>query len=66
MRYTTRLEDFLPVPVPLEASTNSAEVAEFTTDSSWQPVKLDCCVDMPNVLDLASLRWDNGGWPQEG
>ena len=138
VRYTTRLEDFLPLPVPLEAATNTAEVAEFakkkaeaeargdrlggdevvrpsipaaaclaafaaestvedfyssaiqaktvasksvglvtfppylllqlqkfTTDSSWQPVKLDCSVDMPNVLDLASLRWDIGGLPQE-
>ena len=42
------------------------QLQKFTTDSSWQPVKLDCSVDMPNVLDLASLRCDNGGWPQEG
>jgi len=129
VRYSTRVEDWLPLPVPLEAATNQAEVAayeekkkkaeaeggrlsgeevvrpripaeavlaafaaetevedfyssaiqakttgrkavrlatfphylmmqlqKFTTDSSWQPVKLDCVVDMPASLDVSSLR----------
>ena len=37
------------------------QLQKFTTDSSWQPVKLDCSVDMPATLDLESLRWDTEG-----
>ena len=32
------------------------QLQKFTTDASWQPVKLDCVVDMPNSLDLSALK----------
>lgn len=136
VRYTQRLEEYLPLPVPLEAATNVAEVSEylarkaeveakgerlvgddivrakipaesllqaflldaevedfyssaigakttakkttrmatfpdylivqllkFRVDENWQPVKLDVEIDMPDDLDLGSLR---GSGLQEG
>jgi len=136
VRYKQRTEEYLPLPVPMEAATNVAEVTEylarkaeveakgerlvgddivrakippesvlqaflmegevedfyssaigakttakkstrmatfpdylmlqllkFTVDESWQPVKLDVEIDMPEVLDLSSLR---GTGLQEG
>jgi len=129
VKYSTRVEDWLPLPVPIEAAVNKEEVAayeakkaeaeakgerlsgdekvrprvpaeavleafaaeadvqdfyssaieaktvgkksvklvtfppylliqlqKFTTDASWQPVKLDCIVDMPSSLDLSALK----------
>ena len=32
------------------------QLQKFTTDSSWQPVKLDCVVDMPSSLDLSAFK----------
>jgi len=136
VRYKQRLEDYLPLPVPMEAATNLTELSEylarkaeaeakgerlpgddlvrakiphtsmlqaflqeevvedfyssainsktvakktirmatfpdylmvhllkFSVDESWQPVKLDVEIDMPEQLDLSSLR---GKGLQEG
>lgn len=129
VRYKQRVEDYLPLPIPLEAATNVEEVTQyllrkaeaeakgerligedmvrakipiekiledfvaegevedffssaiqgkttagktvrlasfpefllvqmlkFQTDQNWQPIKLDCEVDMPDQLDLSNLR----------
>jgi len=32
------------------------QLQKFTTDATWQPVKLDCSVDMPNTLDISFLK----------
>ena len=40
------------------------QLQKFTTDSSWQPVKLDCIVDMPSSLDLSAFK-ANGLQPGE-
>jgi len=136
VRYKQRLEDYLPLPVPMEAATNMTEVTDylarkaeveakgerlpgddlvrakipaaslleaflkeemvedfyssainskttakkttrlatfpnylmvqllkFRVDENWQPVKLDVEVDMPDQLDLSSLK---GKGLQEG
>lgn len=39
------------------------QMRKYTVDNNWQPVKIDCSLDVPEVLDLAFLR---GKGPQAG